>query len=86
MDFGGGGVERRQWGMVVGFGGFGSGGDMDSDNQGICAKAAGKNCRVSHREANIRAVYRRVEDGGIQQVFRWWDQEHGSTQVEMEVG
>ena len=54
--------------MGVGLGGCGAGGDRSLNDNGVCAEAAGKNCGVCHREANIQTVYRRREGGGIQKV------------------
>ena len=46
--------------------GRGAGGDRYLANKVISLEAAGNNCGVRHREANLQAVYRGVEDGGIQ--------------------
>ena len=50
----------------MGLGVRGTGSDSSMTNKGVRVEAADKNCRLCRREANIRAVYRRGEDGGIQ--------------------
>ena len=54
--------------MGVGLGGCGAGGDRALADKIVHAEVAGKNCGVCHREDNLRTMYRRGEDGGIQQV------------------
>ena len=54
--------------MVVGLGGCGAGCDRYLVDNGVYADAAGKNCRVRHREDGIRSVYRSGDYGVIQQV------------------
>ena len=46
--------------------GSGAGGDIDMTNEGVRVEAADNHCKVRHGAANIRAVYRGGEDGGIQ--------------------
>ena len=50
----------------MGLGGGGTGGNRAFVNKGVHEEAAGKNCGVCHREADLRFMYRRREDVGIQ--------------------
>ena len=59
----------------MGLGGCSAGGDRDLADKGVHEEASRINCRVRHREANLRAFYR--EGGKIQQfpkvVVGWKD-------------
>ena len=46
----------------------GAGSDRDFADNGVHAKAEGKNCGVCRREAVLGTMYSRGEDGGIHQV------------------
>ena len=46
IDYGDDGAARKRQGMGVGLGGCSAGGDRALDDEGVCAKAAGKNCGV----------------------------------------
>ena len=48
--------------------GSGAGGDIDMTNEGVRVEAADNHGEVRHGAANIRAVYRGGEDGGIHKV------------------
>ena len=47
------GSEGRRQGKGVGLGGHSYGGDRDLDNKVVRAEAAGENCGLCHREADL---------------------------------
>ena len=56
--------------MGFGIGGLGAGGNKDLENKGVCEEAAGDNCGICSRETNIRNLYRRRADGGVQTITK----------------
>ena len=52
--------------MGVGLVGSGIVGYRDMSNKVVCEEAAGNNCRLCIREADIHFFYRRREDGVFQ--------------------
>ena len=52
----------------MGIGGRDFGGNMALENKGVHEEVTGKNHGVCHREANIKTLCRRREDGGFQKV------------------
>ena len=61
-------MEGKHQGMGVGLSGYRVGSDRDFSDTGVHAEAAGKNCGVRRREANLLAVCSSIEYVGIQKV------------------
>ena len=56
--------------MGVGISGNGVGDHGAVENKGVCEEAAGDNCGICSRETNIRNLYRRRADGGVQTITK----------------